>query len=118
INARAGSGRRTFADAFGVEADGASLDAVRDTFARKAFNSRQLALLQALLADGRDPAAILSLPVTELSALAHPAADRYRARRGVPGPYADADPAFVTEHGAPIPPEQLPPTCPPRAALP
>ncbi|MBE7211907.1 MAG: iron-sulfur cluster assembly protein, partial [Gluconacetobacter diazotrophicus] len=71
INARDGSNRRTFADAFGAEADGASLDAVRDTFARKAFNSRQLALLEALLTDGRDPAAILSLPVAALPALAH-----------------------------------------------
>ncbi|MCQ8241558.1 metal-sulfur cluster assembly factor [Rhizosaccharibacter radicis] len=100
---------RSFRDAFGAEADGSSLEAVRRTFERKAFGRRQLALAEALLADGWVASRLTSLRVRELSALAaHAEAVRhYLAKRAVPGPFGPDDPALVDEHNRTVAPERL-----------
>ncbi len=101
-------GGRSFRDAFGAEADSASLDAVRASFARKAFGRRQLAVIEALLAENRDAAAILALRVAELAALP-PTREisRYLEKRAVAGPFTAADLAFPDPSGAPIAAERL-----------
>jgi metal-sulfur cluster biosynthetic enzyme len=94
----------SFQETFGAEADG-SLDDLRQTFLIKAFQRRQVALLNHLVAVGHSPPTIVSLTLSELGGL--PADDegerlvsRYLERRAVVGqPGTDAL-AFVDAKGA------------------
>ena len=79
----------SFQATFGAEADG-SLDELRQTFLVKAFQRRQVALLNHLIAMGHSSATIVSLTLTELGRL--PVDDdgeklflRYLERRAVVG---------------------------------
>lgn len=105
INAAVAQGR-SFQDAFAEEADG-DLSDVRRVFLLKAFQRRQMALLDHLLAAGRSPEALLALNVGELRGLSVDAdgarlVARYLERRGVPGPDGAQEPAFVDERGAAV----------------
>jgi hypothetical protein len=94
----------SFQDTFGVEADG-ELDDLRRTFLIKAFQRRQVALLNHMAGAGHAPNTIVSLTLGELDDL--PIDDegaklirRYLERRAVVGPrWADA-PAFIDAEGA------------------
>jgi metal-sulfur cluster biosynthetic enzyme len=96
----------SFQEAFGAEADG-SLDDLRQTFLVKAFQRRQVALLNHLAGMGHSPEAIVTMTLEELGFL--PVDDdgeklvrRYLERRAVVGP-AEADAlAFVDATGARI----------------
>src|SRR5712675_3529568 len=59
----------SFQETFGAEADG-SLDDLRQTFLLKAFQRRQVALLNHLTGSGYAPEAIVALTLTELERLA------------------------------------------------
>jgi metal-sulfur cluster biosynthetic enzyme len=102
------AGGRSFRDAFGAEADQASLDDVRGAFARKAFGRRQLALLERLLADGWTADAVLTLRVRGLARLGHDAlVAAYLEKRGVPGPFGAGSLAFVDLEDRPLAPAAL-----------
>ena len=95
-----------FREAFGAEADG-DLDALRRVFDIKAFQRRQLALLDHLLAQGYEVAAVLGLSVAGLRGLEMDQVGvglvaRYLARRDVPSSAGDAAPAFVDAAGQPV----------------
>jgi metal-sulfur cluster biosynthetic enzyme len=97
---------RGFADSFGEAAEG-DLDALRRTFAVKAFQRRQEALLRHLLDAGIAPVALtradlLALP---LDADGRRLRTRYLERRDLAG---DGDAAFVTAEGETIAAEALP----------
>jgi len=99
----------SFQQAFGAEADG-DLNDLRRVFDLKAFQRRQLAVLEYLQAEGHDVPAMLALTIAGLRALAQaPEAvqviERYLQRRDIPGPAGEADPAFVDEAGAAIAPD-------------
>ena len=105
INAAMQRGQ-SFQEAFGPEADG-DLHALRRVFELKAFQRRQMALLDHLLAAGHAPEALLALTVAELGVLPGNAegarlAARYLERRGVPGPDGPDAPAFVDENGCAV----------------
>ena len=94
----------SFQETFGVEADG-SLDELRRTFLVKAFQRRQVALLNHLAGVGYPPETIVSLTLMELDHL--PVDDegaklvrRYLERRAVVGPLGADEPAFVDAEGA------------------
>ena len=94
----------SFQETFGAEADG-NLDDLRQTFLVKAFQRRQVALLNHLIGVGYSPQAIVSLTLTELGCL--PVDDeggklvrRYLERRAVVGPLRADEPAFVDAEGA------------------
>ena len=79
----------SFKDAFAEEADG-NLDEVRGIFAMKAFQRRQLALLDHLGRLGYEPEALLGMSVaaltaTELASDGRALVSRYLERRGAPG---------------------------------
>ena len=102
INAAMQRGQ-SFQEAFGPEADG-DLHTVRRIFEVKAFQRRQMALLDHLLAAAYTPEALLGLTVAGLQSLPGDAegarlAARYLERRGVPGPDGPDAPAFVDENG-------------------
>ena len=101
INAAMAHGQ-SFQEAFASEADG-DLAALRRVFDLKAFQRRQMALLDHLLEAGHAPAALVTLTLAGLRPLAGdpgaPLVDRYLERRGVPGPDGPDDPAFVDENG-------------------
>jgi metal-sulfur cluster biosynthetic enzyme len=108
---RAMAGGLSFQMAFAEEADG-DLEAVRRNFALKAFQRRQLAVLDHLLAAGEPPAALLSRDIAGLLALPLDAEGRrltrrYLERRDVAGPAGPEQPAFVDAAGRPVPPERL-----------
>jgi metal-sulfur cluster biosynthetic enzyme len=94
----------SFQETFGDEADG-GLDDLRRTFLVKAFQRRQVALLNHLTGVGHAPETIVTLTLAELGGL--PVDDdgatlvqRYLERRAVVG-RAEADaPAFVDADGA------------------
>jgi len=93
---------QSFQEAFAAEADG-DLDALRRVFEVKAFQRRQMILLDHLLEAGHGPDALMALTVAELRSLdggtgAH-LVERYLERRGVVGPDGPDAPAFVDEHG-------------------
>jgi metal-sulfur cluster biosynthetic enzyme len=96
----------SFQEAFGAEADG-SLDDLRRTFLVKAFQRRQVALLNHLTGTGYLPETIVTLTLEELGCLpldhdGEKLVRRYLERRAVVGP-AEADaPAFVDAEGARI----------------
>ena len=97
----------SFQATFGPEANDDELAEVRRTFAVKAFQRRQEALLHYLLNAGHQPEALLSLTVAGLSALpgdggAEKLIARYLERRGVAGSASPDAVAFVDETGAPI----------------
>ena len=94
----------SFQETFGTEADG-SLDDLRQTFLVKAFQRRQVALLNHLLGVGHSPETIVALTLMELGCL--PVDDdgeklvrRYLERRAVVGPLRVDEPAFVDAEGA------------------
>jgi metal-sulfur cluster biosynthetic enzyme len=94
----------SFQETFGVEADG-NLDELRQTFLVKAFQRRQVALINHLTGVGHPPETIVSLTLAELGCL--PVDDeggklvrRYLERRAVVGPVRDDAPAFVDAAGA------------------
>ena len=89
----------SFQEAFAEEADG-DLEEVRRIFAVKAFQRRQLVLLDHLLGLGHAVPSLLSLRIADLAALtvgADGAAliTRYLEKRSVPGPAGPDDLAFV-----------------------
>src|SRR5260370_41146323 len=95
-----------FQETFGAEADG-NLDDLRQTFLVKAFQRRQVALLNHLIGVGHSPQTIVSLTLTELGCL--PVDDegeklvrRYLERRAVVGPLRTNEPAFVDAKGAQV----------------
>ena len=103
INAGLASGL-SFQETFGAEADG-GLDDLRGTFLVKAFQRRQVALLNHLIAMGHAPATVVSLTLTELGCL--PVDDegrklvrRYLERRAVAGSQSTDTLAFVDAKGA------------------
>ena len=94
----------SFQETFGAEADG-NLDDLRQTFLVKAFQRRQVALLNYLMGMGHSPETIVSLTLMELGCL--PVDDegeklvrRYLERRAVVGPLRADEPAFVDAGGA------------------
>jgi metal-sulfur cluster biosynthetic enzyme len=96
----------SFQETFGVEADG-SLDDLRQTFLIKAFQRRQVALLNHLAGIGHPPETILTLTLDQLGCL--PVDDdgeklvrRYLERRAVVGPAGADALAFVDAAGARI----------------
>jgi len=93
---------QSFQEAFAAEADG-DLDALRRVFEIKAFQRRQMALLDNLLEAGHVAETLMALTVAELRALAGDKGahlvERYLERRGAPGPDGPDAPAFVDEHG-------------------
>ena len=110
INAAMAHGR-SFQEAFASEADG-DLAALRRTFDLKAFQRRQMALLDHLLEAGHAPAALMALTIADLRRLAGdagvPLVERYLERRGVPGPDGPDDPAFVDENGRAVAAAEFP----------
>ena len=97
---------QSFQEAFAEEADG-DLDAVRRIFAVKAFQRRQMVLLDHLLGAGLTPDVLMALDVEALRELPLDPAGvalvaRYMERRNVPGPAGDDQPAFVDAHGRPV----------------
>jgi metal-sulfur cluster biosynthetic enzyme len=94
----------SFQETFGAEADG-NLDELRQTFLVKAFQRRQVALINHLMGVGYLPETIVSLTLAELGCL--PVDDeggrlvrRYLERRAVVGPVREDVPAFVDAAGA------------------
>jgi len=94
----------SFQETFGAEADG-NLDDLRQTFLVKAFQRRQVALLNHLIGVGHSPEMIVSLTLMELGCL--PVDDEgeklvrsYLERRAVVGPLRTDLPAFVDAEGA------------------
>ncbi len=98
-----------FSDVFADLMPGENLDALRDTFDRKAFQRRQEVVIKALLARRYSPAEITALTLGEFAVIRFddPEEDRQRGR------YADlllakglasrgGDRAFPTCHGQPI----------------
>ena len=97
-----------FQAAFGAAAEG-GLDGLRQTFLLKAFQSRQLALLQHLTDAGQLPGALVALDVAALQrqtldAEGQRLVERYLERRSLVGGGALA---FVDTQGCPIAAEAL-----------
>ncbi len=96
---------QSFQEAFAAEADG-DLDSLRRVFLVKAFQRRQMALLDHLLAAGHSPDALVALTIAELrsqhSDTGAQLLKRYLDRRGIVGPDGPDAPAFVDEHGRTI----------------
>ena len=94
----------SFQETFGTEADG-SLDDLRQTFLVKAFQRRQVALLNHLIEVGHSAETIVGLTLTELECLAVEGEGakllrRYLERRVVVGPLRPDALAFVDAEGA------------------
>ncbi|GLH76079.1 hypothetical protein SSBR45G_09870 [Bradyrhizobium sp. SSBR45G] len=96
----------SFQETFGVEADG-DLEDLRRTFLVKAFQRRQVALLNHLTATGHSPETLTALTLAELHSL--PVDDegdrlrrRYLERRDVVSAATDEMPAFVDAAGSPL----------------
>ena len=93
----------SFQETFGVEADG-NLDDLRHTFLVKAFQRRQVALLNHLTSVGHLPETIVSLTLAELGCLpvdeeGEKLVRRYLERRPVVGPIRADSAAFVDATG-------------------
>lgn len=98
----------SFRDAFGAEADGQSLDTIRDLFARKAFGRRQLALIEQMQRAGWGTGRLLALTMSGLHDLPwHGEVERYLDRRPIAGNTGPDAPAFVDADGKPIDPERF-----------
>jgi metal-sulfur cluster biosynthetic enzyme len=94
----------SFQETFGVEADG-NLDDLRQTFLVKAYQRRQVALLNHLLGVGHSPETIVALTLMELGCLPVDAEGeklvrRYLERRAVVGSPRTDVLAFVDAEGA------------------
>jgi metal-sulfur cluster biosynthetic enzyme len=99
--------KRSFQTAFGDAADG-DLETVRRTFLVKAFQRRQVALVEHLLAAGLSAETLAAMSIADLHALDADAGRqalvaRYLDRRAVVGPAGPAAPAFVDEGGQAVP---------------
>jgi len=99
INAGLAQGR-SFQETFGEEADG-DVEEVRRTFLVKAFQRRQYAILNYLVAAGHSSEALVAMTMAELEALELDAEgarlrQRYFDRREVVGPAPPDAQAFVT----------------------
>jgi len=97
---------QSFQEAFAAEADG-DLDSLRRIFEMKAFQRRQMLLLDYLIGAGHAPEALMALTIAELRSLSGSTEgasllERYLERRGVPGPDGPSEPAFVDENGRPV----------------
>jgi metal-sulfur cluster biosynthetic enzyme len=108
VNAGAAAGL-SFGAAFGDMAEDESLEALRATFTRKAFQRRQETVLRALLRQGSDKAELVTMPLAKFDAItlddpeAAAQKPRYRAIRDqLGGPAGPTDRAFVTPDGAPL----------------
>lgn len=93
----------SFEDSFGDEANG-NLDDVRRTFLVKAFQRRQEALINHIMAQGTAAGEICAMTIGELQQLSLNAegqkfAARYLERRGVIAPFTDISTAFVSAEG-------------------
>ena len=94
----------TFQETFGADAGG-SLEELRQTFLVKAFQRRQVTLLNHLIGTGHSPESLVGMTLGDLELLQAGAegqklVQRYFERRGVAGPlYPDAK-AFITSEGA------------------
>jgi metal-sulfur cluster biosynthetic enzyme len=93
----------SFQETFGAEADG-NLDDIRQTFLVKAFQRRQVALLNYLTGAGHLPEELISLTLSDLECLALDAegqklVQRYLERRHVVGPIRPDALAFITCDG-------------------
>jgi metal-sulfur cluster biosynthetic enzyme len=105
INAGLRDGR-SFQEAFGAEAS-EDLTELRRIFARKSFQRRQEQALQGLLGAGHAAAELVAMSVADLRAIAADAElagliERYLQRRGEPGDFDAASPAFIDETGRPL----------------
>jgi metal-sulfur cluster biosynthetic enzyme len=94
----------SFEDTFGAEADG-NLDELRQTFLVKAFQRRQVALLNYLTENGHLPEKLVELTLSDLECLMLDAegaklVQRYFERRHVVGPIRPDALAFITSEGA------------------
>ena len=94
----------SFQETFGAEAGG-SLDELRQTFLIKAFQRRQVALINHLTEAGQSPETIAAMTVSGLSQLPLDGngarlVRRYLERRGVVGPVRGDVLAFITDEGA------------------
>ncbi len=94
----------SFEETFGSEADG-NLDELRQTFLVKAFQRRQVALLNHLTAAGHLPEKLIALTLSDLECLLLDAegeklVQRYFERRHVVGPIRPDVLAFITDEGA------------------
>ncbi len=103
---------RGFEEAFGAEADG-NLDDVRRTFEVKAFQRRQMALIDHLMQDGFDANALSAMTITTLHDLAaipdhRLLITRYLQRRSIGGDAGPDSKAFVTVDGTAVTPETFP----------
>ncbi len=97
----------SFDETFGDLADGQSLDALRLTFRRKAFQRRQEVLLRALRAAGVSKSALVSMTLaalteTALDAAGEEAKARYLAIRRAFAAPDTAAPAFLLIDGTPL----------------
>ena len=93
----------SFQDTFGAEADG-NLDDIRQTFLVKAFQRRQVALLNHLATAGHTAEELILLTLSDLECLAVDAegrklVQRYFERRHVVGPIRPDALAFITSEG-------------------
>ena len=100
---------QSFQTAFGSESDG-NLGEVRRTFLVKAFQRRQVALGDHLLAAGHESEALAGLTIGALRLCTNTPegqvlVQRYLDRRSVVGEAGDEAPAFVDEHGASVAPD-------------
>lgn len=94
----------SFQETFGSEADG-DLDDIRQTFLVKAYQRRQVALLNYLTARGHTPQELVELTQADLRALevdpdGEKLVQRYFDRRDVVGPLRSDALAFITSEGA------------------
>jgi metal-sulfur cluster biosynthetic enzyme len=96
----------TFQETFGAEADG-DLEELRQNFLIKAFQRRQVALLNHLATAGYLPETLVAMTLRELASL--PTAGdgpkllaRYLERRGVVGPARNDALAFIDAEGVPL----------------
>lgn len=101
----------SFQETFGAEADG-NLEDLRQTFLVKAFQRRQVALLNHLIGVGHSPEIIVGLTLMELGCL--PVDDEgeklvrsYLERRAVVAPLRADLPAFVDAEGVGLKAESL-----------
>jgi metal-sulfur cluster biosynthetic enzyme len=90
----------SFEESFGDEANG-NLDDVRRTFLVKAFQRRQEALINHVIARGTAPEDICAMTIAELQRLPLDAEGqklvaRYMERRGMIEQFADVSPAFIS----------------------
>ena len=93
----------SFQEAFGNEATG-DLSEVRRTFLLKAFQRRQQALLNELMAQGHTPEQLVTMILSELGALSvekqgQDLVGRYLERREIVGPCSPDAPAFLSAEG-------------------